>query len=168
MRTNTLIVTLALGASVLAGGVIVPALAASNATSNGQARWLTPHEVQLKVEASGYRDLTKLERENDRYEIRATNADGRVVKIDVHPVTGAVLKTEEKRDKDNTAKPAAGLTLHQAQVKVEAMGYRDIQEIERDGNKFEVKATDPEGRLVKLDVAPLTGEVLDTEVKRNN
>ncbi|WP_018990536.1 PepSY domain-containing protein [Aromatoleum toluclasticum] len=168
MRTNTLIVTFTLGAGLLAGGIIVPALAASNATGTGSAQWLTPHEVQLKVEALGYRDLTKLEREKDKYEIKATNADGRLVAIDVDPVTGVVLKTEAKRDKDTSAKPTTGLTLHQAQVKVEAMGYRDLKEIERDGDKFEVTATDREGRLVELDVAPVTGEVIKTEVKRNN
>ncbi|NMF90262.1 PepSY domain-containing protein [Aromatoleum petrolei] len=168
MRTNKSIVTLTLSASLLAGGVIASAFAAGNSAGTGGAQWLTPHEVQLKVEALGYRDLTKLERENDKYEIKAKNADGRLVKIDVDPVTGAVLKTEVKRDKDIRSGATTGLTLHQAQVKVEAMGYRDIQEIERDGDKFEVTATDREGRLVELDVAPLTGEVLDTEVKRNN
>ncbi|NMG29644.1 PepSY domain-containing protein [Aromatoleum evansii] len=170
MRTKTLIVTLTLGAGLLAGGVIVPVLAASNGTGAGQAQWLTPHEVQLKLEASGYRDLAKLERENDKYEIKATDRDGRFVKIDVDPFTGAILKTEVKRDKNKAATTAEAtwLTLHQAQVKVEAMGYRDIKEIERDGDKFEVTATDPDGRLVELDIAPFSGEVLKTEVKRNN
>lgn len=168
MRTNTLIVTLTLGAGLLAGGVIVPALAAGNATGTDSARWLTPHEVQLKVEALGYRDLTKLEREKDKYEIKAIDATGRLVKIDVDPVTGGVLKTEAKRDKDSSVKPTTGLTLHQMQVKVEAMGYRDIKEIERDGDKFEVTATDSDGRLVEVDLVALTGEVIKTEVKRNN
>lgn len=168
MRTKPVIATVTLGASLLAGGVIASAFAAGNSTATGGAQWLTPHQVQLKVEALGYRDLTKLERDNDKYEIKATHADGRLVKIDVDPVTGTVLKTEVKRDKDIDAKPTAGLTLHQAQVKVEAMGYRDIQEIEREGDKFEVRATDRDGQLVELDIAPLTGEVLKTELKRSN
>lgn len=168
MPTNKFIVTVTLSASLLAGGVIASAFAAGNSTSDSSAPWLTPHEVQLKVEALGYRDLTKLERENDKYEIKATDADGRLVAIDVDPVTGAVLKTEVKRDKDTTAKPTTGLTLHQTQVKVEAMGYRDLKEIERDGDKFEVTATDRDGRLVELDVALFTGEVIKTEVKRTN
>ncbi|MDT3670360.1 MAG: PepSY domain-containing protein [Aromatoleum sp.] len=168
MRTNKFMVTLTLSAGLLAGGAIASAFAAGNATGHSAVQWLTPHEVQLKVEALGYRDLTKLERENDKYEIKATNADGRLVAIDVDPVTGAVLKTDVKRDNDTAAGPTTGLTLHQAQVKVEAMGYRDLKEIERDGDKFEVTATDRDGRLVELDLAPFTGEVIKTEVKRNN
>ncbi|WP_018993044.1 PepSY domain-containing protein [Aromatoleum toluclasticum] len=167
MRTPTVIATVTLGASLLAGAVVASAFA-GNSTGAGGAQWLTPHEVQLKVEALGYRDLTKLERKNDKYEIKATNADARFVKIDVDPVTGAVLKAEVKGDKDTNAKPTRGLTLHQAQVKVEAIGYRDLKEIERDDDKFEVTAIDRDGRLVELDLAPFTGEVIKTEVKRNN
>ena len=48
----------------------------------------------------------------------------------------------------------------------EAAGYTDFREIEREKNKYEVKATDPQGQRVELDVDPVTGDVLKTEVKR--
>jgi uncharacterized membrane protein YkoI len=51
--------------------------------------------------------------------------------------------------------------------KLEAAGYTDFREIEREKNKYEVKATDPQGQRVELDVDPVTGEVLKTEVKRS-
>ena len=100
MRAQTLITTLALSAVIVAGGAaLAPVMAQSNIAGNTQAPWLSVHEVQLKVEAMGYRDLSELERERDKYEIKATDAQGRLVKIDVDPFTGDVLKTEVKRSK---------------------------------------------------------------------
>ena len=48
---------------------------------------------------------------------------------------------------------------------VEAQGYRDIREIERDKNHYEVKATDAEGRRVELELDAQTGKILKTERK---
>lgn len=64
--------------------------------------------------------------------------------------------------------PAAAvklLTIGEVHDKLIAQGYRDIDEIEREGRSFEVKGTDAQGRRVKLDVDGVTGEVLHTRVK---
>ena len=169
MRPQTLIATLALGAAIVAGGaVLAPVMAQSNIAGSTQAPWLSVHEVQLKVEAMGYRDLSELERERDKYEIKATDAQGRLVKIDVDPFTGDVLKTKVKREKasDTRTQQATWLTLHQAQVKIEATGYSDLSEIERERDAYEMKATDAQGQLVKIDVDPFTGDVIDTKIMR--
>lgn len=177
MRATTLITTLLLGAGILAGGaVLIPALAQNGtgstlgtAATTGQDGWLTLHEVQLKLEALGYRELTKIEREDDKYEVKATDPQGQRVEIDVDPVTGAVLDTEVKRskgDRSNTDQ-ASWLTVHQVQVKLEATGYRDIQEIERERDHYQAKATDARGQRVKLAIDPHSGDVLDTDVKRS-
>ena len=97
MRAQTLITTLALSAVIVAGGAaLAPVMAQSNIAGNTQAPWLSVHEVQLKVGAMGYRDLSGLERDHDKYEIKAVDAQGRLVKIDVDPFTGDVLKTKVK------------------------------------------------------------------------
>ncbi|HQZ03769.1 MAG TPA: PepSY domain-containing protein [Thauera sp.] len=171
MRAQTLITTLALGAVIVAGGAaLAPVMAQSNIAGNAQASRLSVHEVQLKVEALGYHDLSTLERERDKDEIKATDAQGRLVTIDVDPFTGEILKTEVKRDKaeDSSTSHATWLTLHQAQVKVEAMGYRELAKIERERDAYRMKATDAQGRLVKIDVHPFTGEVINTAVMRSH
>lgn len=168
MRAQTLITTLALSAVIVAGGAaLAPVMAQSNIAGNTQAPWLSVHEVQLKVEAMGYRDLSELERDHDKYEIKAVDAQGRLVKIDVDPFTGDVLKTKVKRDKagDTDTHQATWLTLHQAQVKVEASGYSQLVEIERDG--YEMEATDAQGQRVKIDVDPFSGDVINTKVLRS-
>ena len=98
MRAQTLITTLALSAVIVAGGAaLAPVMAQSNIAGNTQAPWLNVHEVQLKVEAMGYRDLSELEREHDKYGIKALDAQRRLVKIDVDPFSGDVINTKVLR-----------------------------------------------------------------------
>lgn len=126
IRASTLVASL-----VLAGGtVLVPALAQTHlgihdaGVAIGQTRWMTLHEVQLKLDAMGYREVTKIARERDKFKIKATDAQGRRVDIGVDPVNGYILDTEVRRGKgDHTdTDQASWLTMHQVQVKLEAMG----------------------------------------------
>ena len=57
------------------------------------------------------------------------------------------------------------LTIRQVYDKVEAAGFTDIMEIERDSDVFEVKAIDPHGKKAKLKVDLVTGEILKSESK---
>jgi hypothetical protein len=59
----------------------------------------------------------------------------------------------------------SGLTIGQVHDKLAAQGFRDINDIEREGDRFEVKATNAEGKRVKLDVDAMSGDILDTRVK---
>lgn len=68
----------------------------------------------------------------------------------------------------STQPPAAQvtpLTIRQVYDKVEAAGFSDIIEIERESDVFEVKAIDPQGKKAKLKVDLVTGEILKTESK---
>lgn len=58
------------------------------------------------------------------------------------------------------------MSLQELQSKLVAAGYRDFEKIERERTKYEVKATDPQGQRVELDVDPMTGDILKTEVRR--
>ena len=102
MRATTLIATLALTGGIIgAGAMFVPAFAqnAATTTTTTQANWMTMEQVQTKLESTGYRDFEKFERDSDKYEVKATDAQGRRVELDVDPVTGDILKTEVKRSK---------------------------------------------------------------------
>ncbi|SMB22628.1 conserved exported protein of unknown function [Sterolibacterium denitrificans] len=56
---------------------------------------------------------------------------------------------------------APWLTIGQVYNRLEAAGYRNIDEIERERSAYEVKATNQNGQRVKLYVHPQTGVVLD-------
>lgn len=101
MRATTLIATLALTGGIIgAGAASIPAFAQTAApTTAAQSTWMTLQQVQARLEAAGYRDFEKIERDSDKYEVKATDAQGRRVEIDVDPVSGEVLKTEVKRNR---------------------------------------------------------------------
>lgn len=106
MRTTHLFSTLALSAGIIAGGVMLaPAFAqnanptASSASAQAGAQWLSMREVLEHLEAAGYSDFEEIERERDGYEVKAVDANGQRVEIDVHPITAEVLNTEVKGDK---------------------------------------------------------------------
>lgn len=106
MRATTLIATLALtGGLIGAGAAIVPAFAQNAATTAtatapaAQSNWMSLKDVQAKLEAAGYTDFREIERDKNKYEVKATDPQGQRVELDVDPVTGDVLKTEVKRSK---------------------------------------------------------------------
>lgn len=113
MRATTLIATLALTGGIIgAGAAIAPAFAQTTApaatpatattpaaTPATQSNWMSLKEVQAKLEAAGYTDFREIEREKNKYEVKATDPQGQRVELDVDPVTGDVLKTEVKRSK---------------------------------------------------------------------
>ena len=107
MRATTLIATLALtGGLIGAGAAIAPAFAqnaapaATPATAPAaQSNWLSIKDVQTKLEAAGYTDFREIERDKNKYEVKATDPQGQRVELDVDPVTGEILKTEVKRSK---------------------------------------------------------------------
>lgn len=80
--------------------------------------------------------------------------------------TGTIFTSAiAQSDAAPTAATAKLLTIGEVHDKLVAQGYRDIEEIDREGRGFEVKATDAEGRRVKLDVDGVTGDVRDTRTK---
>ncbi len=109
MRATTLIATLALTAGIIgAGAAIAPAFAQTTAPAGtpatatapaAQSNWMSLKDVQTKLEAAGYTDFREIEREKNKYEVKATDPQGQRVELDVDPVTGDVLKTEVKRSK---------------------------------------------------------------------
>lgn len=54
-------------------------------------QWLSIPQIIHKLEAAGYRNIEKIEREHGSYEGRATNREGQRRKLYVHPQTGEVM-----------------------------------------------------------------------------
>ncbi len=64
-----------------------------------------------------------------------------------------------------TPRPAPRLSIREIYDRMEAAGYRDLRQIEFDTGRYEVKARNPQGERVKLDVNATTGEI---EHERND
>ncbi|AUN94154.1 PepSY domain-containing protein [Pseudazoarcus pumilus] len=97
LSTLLLTATLATGGALFAGSHAIAS--DRSATASQSSEWLSIQDVLQRLEAAGYRNFEEVERESDGYEVKATDPDGRRVELDVHPVSGEILKTEVKREK---------------------------------------------------------------------
>jgi uncharacterized membrane protein YkoI len=97
---NTL-AALALGAATLTGAAAVhaqtpvqtPAQPAATAPANAT---LTVRQIYDTLTAAGYRNITEIEFEHGRYDVKADNAQGQRVKLRVDAQSGAVLRSRIK------------------------------------------------------------------------
>ncbi|MBI2754864.1 MAG: PepSY domain-containing protein [Betaproteobacteria bacterium] len=78
--------------------VTLPARASDHKTgATAEQPWLPIPQIYAKLEAAGYRNIEKIEREHGTYEVRATDQQGARVRLDVHPQTGAILERGARR-----------------------------------------------------------------------
>lgn len=84
-------------------------------------------------------------------------------KIFLHCAAACALATASLA----TAAATPTLGFQQVVERVVALGYSDVREVERKGDKlYEVKARDGQGRRAELLVDARSGEILRQEVKR--
>jgi hypothetical protein len=97
MKTPTLVLSLLASITISAAGVL---LAPSFATAAQPApvTWLTLPQIHQKLEAAGYSNIEKIERERDSYEVRAMDRNGTRLKLHVDPHSGAVIESKQRRD----------------------------------------------------------------------
>lgn len=93
MKRSTMISSLLLGASLAVGGfMLAPSFAGDFRTTPADERpWLPMQKIIDKLEAAGYRDIEKIEREHGSYKVRATNRNGERSKLYVSPQTGDIV-----------------------------------------------------------------------------
>ena len=96
MRANTFIASLTLTRGIFgAGTTFLPAFAQDEAPiAANQSNWMSPQQLQSRLEAAGYRNFEEIERNSYKYEVRAMDPQGRRVELYVDPKTGEILKTE--------------------------------------------------------------------------
>jgi len=115
MKRSTMISSLLLGASLAVGGfMLAPSFADDKRTATTDERqWLPIQNVIDKLEAAGYRDIEKIEREHGRYKVRATNRNGERSKLYVSPQTGEITDrgSHDKRNKTSADRPKRGNAL---------------------------------------------------------
>lgn len=93
MKRTTMISSIALaGAFALGGAMLAPSFAGEHRTAqSGERQWLSIPQVHAKLEAAGYRQIEKIERERGGYEARATDRQGERIKLHINPQTGEII-----------------------------------------------------------------------------
>lgn len=106
MKISNTLMMLAIAGVLLAGGVsLVPSFADDRRAPAlaGEMQWLPLPKLIERLEAGGYREIEKIERERGRYEVRATDAQGARVKLYLHPHSGELLdQRQERRWRDDS------------------------------------------------------------------
>jgi hypothetical protein len=92
MKRSTFFSSFVLSTALLIGTAQPsPALAGERGDASlSDQRWLSIPQVHDKLEAAGYRNVEKIEREHGGYEVRATDRSGTRVKLTVNPQTGEI------------------------------------------------------------------------------
>ena len=85
-----------LAALLLAAGTATGAFAQQSPAVQPANPTLSVKEINDRVEGQGYRNITQVEREGDRYEVKATTAEGGRVELYLDAHTGEVVKTKRK------------------------------------------------------------------------
>ena len=83
-------------AGLAAGAIAQTTASAAQAVTTVPGPQLNIRQVYDRLEAAGYRDLREVEWSDGRYEVKARNAQGERVKLDVDGNTGAVLRSRVK------------------------------------------------------------------------
>ena len=93
MKRSTLLVSLALGSALaVAGALLAPSFAGEHrADPVAERQWLSIAQIHDKLQAAGYRNVEKIERERGGYEVRATDPKGERIKLYVNPRTGEIM-----------------------------------------------------------------------------
>lgn len=112
MRVLTVFSSLTLGAALLAGGIAyAPSFAGE---SRNERQWLSIGQINDRIEAAGYRNVEKIEREHGVYEARAIDRSGTRVKLYINPQNGEISERRgsgqgqesRRRDRDGSASSA--------------------------------------------------------------
>lgn len=93
MKLATIISSIALaGAFAVGGAMLAPSFAGEHRTAPaGERQWLSIPQIHEKLEAAGYRQIEKIERERGGYEARATDRQGERIKLYINPQTGEII-----------------------------------------------------------------------------
>lgn len=96
MNRKTIAAALLIAGTMAAGGAALAqqAAPAPQAPAAGTAAVLTIQEVMDRLTQQGWRDITKIEHERGKYEVKARGADGVRMELDIDDRTGAILKQE--------------------------------------------------------------------------
>ena len=108
MKLTFPLTSLILGSALVLGGAwLSPALASDDHHDpSGNRGWLSVRQVVDRLDAAGYRDVEKIERERGGYEVRATNRQGERVKLNVNPQTGDITDRRAPTQRSRNAKEA--------------------------------------------------------------
>ncbi|MCG6118214.1 MAG: PepSY domain-containing protein [Aquimonas sp.] len=111
-------------------------------------------EVAALLQQAGYAEVRDIELDSGLWEVEVRRDTGRWGEIHVDPATGEIFDRHTGR---------ALLDAEAITRALEAQGYRDIKDLDREGATWDADAMSPEGYEVDLRVSAHDGRVLHSE-----
>ncbi len=115
-----------------------------------------PQDVQSRLQAAGYSEIRDVEFDSGLWEAEVRRADGRWGEVAFDPASGEVFDAKDGR----ALIDARGVT-----DALEAAGYTEISDLDRDGALWEAEARDSSGTRVELRLSGYDGRVLHSDVE---
>jgi len=103
--------TLNIVSLIVLGIFATSSFARDNLPADSRSQWLSIPQIYNKLEAAGYRNVEKIERERGSYEIKATDRNGERIRLRLHPQTGEIIDQRQrssKRDRYNGRNLSSG------------------------------------------------------------
>lgn len=106
--------------------------------------------VQI-AEAAGYRDILEVDREDDSWELKVRDAEGRRQRVYIEAATGDILWPAQPGQQQ--------LSAAEVMAKLGAAGYGEVRELERDEGYWSAEVRGSSGLSRDLRIHPLTGAI---------
>lgn len=131
----------------LAAGILLAGAATASPIANAD-------DVRAALLAAGYADVREIERDDGLWEAEVRGPDGRWHDLHLVADSGRVLD------------PRAGTLLNADDIRaqLEAAGYTNIRDLDREGGIWEADATSPDGLDVDLRIAADDGSILEEDI----
>jgi hypothetical protein len=113
-------------------------------------------DVTAKLQAAGYAEVRDVEFDGGVWEAEVKRADGRWGEVAMDAASGEIFDAK-------AGKPM--LDARGVAEALEAAGYTEITDLDRDGGLWEAEARDKDGTRVELRLAGHDGRVLSSDVE---
>ena len=130
---------------------LIVALALASLSTAVSAANAGPADVTGTLRAAGYAEVRELEFDDGLWEAEVRRANGLWGEVAFDPATGEVFDALATR-------PLLGLP--EVLAAIEAAGYRQVHDLDRDGALWDADALDAQGLPVELRVSGYDGRVV--------
>jgi uncharacterized membrane protein YkoI len=113
-------------------------------------------DIRGKLQAAGYAEIRDIEFDSGLWEAEVRRADGRWGEVALDAASGEVFDANDGRALIDARGVADAL---------EAAGYTEISDLDRDGALWEAEARGPDGQRVELRLSGHDGRVLHSDVE---
>lgn len=153
MKTKILVSAAALGL-----GAALAVQAAETPTAN----ILPPTYIVHQLVSQGY-DVREVEFDDGVYEAEVRNAEGRIVEVEIDPISGALLSPPPAPA--TQPDPSVAIDASTAIETVAMAGYWDITELDWKNGAYRISARDDAGSKARFTVDARSGQILDAKTR---